>query len=464
MDTVLQDLRYALRTLKTSPGYTSVAVLALALGIGVTTAVFSVLNGVVLQPLRYDAAYRIYGVWERSEGGDYRQASYPTFLDWREQSDVFEALAFVRGRSTLMPGDEGARRVGSAFVSENFFNVLRGTTLLGRTFSDDEQRPGGPPVAVLTHALWHERFGGARSALGSTIRLDDASYIVVGILPPWFQFPDWAEVYLPLAVIASTDRILAQRGFHADSRVIVKVKPQVSVTQAQTAMAGIQQRLAAAYPAESRGWTGVELVSLFEEELRFGAVRPILTLLAGAVTLVLLLACANVANMSLVRAATRSREFAIRAALGAGRGRVARLLLSESAVLALTGGGLGVLGARVRSLRFFESGNDIPPINQRRYQNRFSAADSRFVNAELTLDHRAPGRFVSGTIICRYFAEDNREIGRAELNFRIEPSWAGSTNTRGWGAPEAGSWNPGRYLVACDDGRATVAQATFQMY
>jgi putative ABC transport system permease protein len=345
MDTVLHDLRYALRTLRKSPGYTSVAALVLAVGIGLNTAVFSVLNGVVLRPLRYESADRIYGIWERSERGDYRLASFPTFLDWRHQSDVFDALAFVRGRSTLMPGDDGARRVGSAFVSEDFFDVLRGTTLLGRTFADDEQRPGGPRVAVLTHALWQERFGGDRAAVGSTVRLDDATYTVVGILPPWFRFPDWAEVYLPLAVIASTDRILAQRGFHADSRVVVKVKPNVSVTQAQAAMAGIQARLATAYPAEQRGWTGVELVSLFEEELRFGAVRPILLLLAGAVALVLLLACANVANMSLVRAATRSRELAIRAALGAGRGRVARLLLSESALLASSGGALGLLFA-----------------------------------------------------------------------------------------------------------------------
>jgi putative ABC transport system permease protein len=345
MDTLLQDLRYALRSLRKSPGYTIVAVLALALGIGVNTAVFSVLDGVVLRPLRYEEADRLFGVWERSERSDYRLASYPTFLDWREQSDVFDALAFVRGRSTLMPGDEGARQVGSAFVSEEFFHVLRGAPLLGRTFSHDEQQPGGPRVAVLTHALWRERFGGDQGALGSTIRLDDASYTIVGILPPWFRFPDWAEVYLPLAVIASTDRMLTQRGFHADSRVIVKVKPNVSVTQAQAAMAGIQGRLATAYPTEQRGWIGVELVSLFEEELQFGAVRPILFLLAGAVTLVLLLACVNVANMSLVRAATRSRELAIRAALGAGRRRVARLLLSESALLALSGGALGLLFA-----------------------------------------------------------------------------------------------------------------------
>jgi putative ABC transport system permease protein len=345
MDSIIQDVRYALRSLRRSPGYTIVAVLALALGIGVNTAVFSVLNGVVLRPLRYEGADRIHMVWEASEGGDYRLASYPTFLDWREQSEVFEALAFVRGRSTLMPGEEGARQVGSAFVSEGFFDVLQAPPLLGRMFSDDEQRPGGPRVAILTHALWRERFGGDQAALGSPIRLNDVTYTVVGILPPWFRFPDWAEVYLPLAGIVSTDRMLAQRSFHADSRVIVKVKPNVSVPQAQAAIAGIQGRLATAYPAEQRGWTGVELVSLFEEELQFGAVRPILLLLAGAVTLVLFLACANVANMSLVRAATRSRELAIRAALGAGRRRVARLLLAESALLALGGGALGLLFA-----------------------------------------------------------------------------------------------------------------------
>src|SRR5918996_35518 len=343
MDTITQDLRYALRSLRRSPGYTTVAVLALALGIGVNTAVFSVLNGVVLQPLRYEDADRIYGVWERTEQGDYRLASYPTFLDWQEQSDVFEALAFIRGTSTLMPDEEGARRIGSAFVSEDFFEVLRGATLLGRTFLDDEQRPGGPRVAVLTYALWQERFGGDDAALGSAIRLNDVTYTVVGILPPWFRFPDWAEVYLPLAIILPTDRILEQRGFHADSRVTVKLKPDVSVAQAQAAMAPVQSRLATAYPAENRGWTQVELVSLFEQELRFGAVRPILFLLTAAVAVVLLLACANVANMSLVRAATRSRELAIRAALGAGRARVARLLLSESAVLALSGGALGLL-------------------------------------------------------------------------------------------------------------------------
>src|SRR6266550_1212610 len=343
MDTVLQDLRYAMRTLQRAPLFTIVAVLTLGLGIGATTVVFTILNGVVLRPLQYDASDRLFGIWEQNEQGEYRLGSYPAFRDWRAQSDVFEALAYIRGSSALMPGHDGARRVGAAFVSDEFFDVLRGPPLIGRLFSPDEQRPGGAPVAVLTHALWREAFGGDRSAIGSTIRLNEATYTVVGVLPDWFQFPSWGGVYLPLSTILSKDRILAQRGFHADSRIVAKLKPDVSIKQAQAAMAAIQSRLATAYPVENRGWTRVEFVSLFEEELRFGAVRPVLVLLAAAVAAVLLLACANVANMTLVRAARRSRELAIRAALGAGRGRVARLLLTEAILVVLGGGGLGLL-------------------------------------------------------------------------------------------------------------------------
>jgi putative ABC transport system permease protein len=341
-DAVLQDLRYALRTLQRAPLFALVAVLTLGLGIGATTVVFSILNGVVLRPLQYEASDRLFGIWEQSERGDYRLASYPTFRDWRAQSDVFEALAFIRGSSSLMPGNDGARRVGTAFVSEEFFDVLRGPPLLGRLFSPEERQPGSPRVAVLTYALWHEAFGGDRSAIGSTLRLNDGTYTVVGILPDWFRFPSWADVYVPLSTILPTDRILAQRGFHADSRTVALLKPGVSVQEAQVAMAGIQARLATAYPAENRGWTRVEFASLFEEELQFGAVRPILVLLAAAVAAVLLLAYANVANMTLVRAARRSRELAIRAALGAGRGRVARLLLTESSLLVLAGSALGL--------------------------------------------------------------------------------------------------------------------------
>src|SRR6266516_3548408 len=345
IDTILQDLRYALRTLQRAPLFTLVAVLTLGLGIGATTVVFTILNGVVLRPLQYEASDRLFGIWEQNEQGNYRLGSYPAFRDWRAQSEVFEALAYIRGSSALMPGHEGARRVGAAFVSDEFFDVLRGPPLLGRLCSPEEQRPGGAPVAVLTHALWHEAFGCDRSAIGSTIRLNEATYTVVGVLPDWFQFPSWAGVYLPLSTVLPTDRILAQRGFHADSRIVAKLKPDVSIKQAQAAMAAIQARLATAYPVENRGWTRVEFVSLFEEELQFGAVRPVLVLLAAAVAAVLLLACANVANMTLVRAARRSRELAIRAALGAGRGRVARLLLTEAILVVLAGAGLGLLVA-----------------------------------------------------------------------------------------------------------------------
>jgi predicted permease len=365
MDTILQDLRYALRTLGRTPVFTLIAVLTLATAIGANTVIFSVLNGVMLRPLQYDASDRLFGIWERSERGDYRLGSYPTFRDWHAQSNVFEALAYIRGSTSLIPASDGTRRVGTAFVSDEFFDVLKGPPLIGRLFSREEQRPGGPPVVVLTYELWRDVFGGDRAAVGSTIRLSGASYTIVGVLPAWFRFPSWADVYVPLTTILPTDRILAQRGFHADSRIVAKLKPHVSVKQAQGAMANIQARLATAYPADNRGWTQVELPSLFEEELRFGAVRPILILLSAAVATVLLLACANVANMSLVRAATRSREFAMRAALGAGRGRVARLLFTESAVLVLAGGAIGLLLAfwAIALLRAASPGG-LPRVNE----------------------------------------------------------------------------------------------------
>jgi putative ABC transport system permease protein len=343
MNDLLQDLRYAVRTLRRAPVFTLVAVLTLAVGIGANTVVFSVLNGVVLSPLKYEDSDRLFGIWERSERGDYRLGSYPTFKDWRAQSHVFDALAYIRGSSSLMPANDGSRQVGTAFVSDEFFNVLRGPPLVGRLFSPEEERPGGPRVALLTYELWRDAFGSDRAAVGSTIRLNDAAYTIVGVLPAWFRFPSWAGVYVPLGTIVGNDRILTQRGFHADSRIVAKLKPNVSPRQAQAAMASIQARLATAYPGENGGWTQVELASLFEEELRFGEVRPILILLSAAVATVLLLACANVANMSLVRAATRSRELAVRAALGAGRGRMARLLFTESAVLVVAGAVLGLL-------------------------------------------------------------------------------------------------------------------------
>jgi putative ABC transport system permease protein len=345
MDKLLQDLRYALRTLRHHLGFTTVAVLTLALGIGVNTAVFSVLNGVVLRPLRYTAADRLYTVFEKNERSDYRLASYPTFVDWRAQAEVFEGLAYVRGRTTSLRGDEGAARVLGAFVSDGFFDVLEGQPLLGRTFSDEEERPGGLRVAVLTYALWQQRFGGDRAILGSTITLDEGAYQIIGILPHWFRYPDWADVYLPLETIRGSDPALAQRGIHSDSRTVARLKSGLGVTDAHAAMATIQGRLAAAYPGENTNWTSIELVSLVEEVLGFGAVRPMLLVLGGAVVLVLLLACANLANMSLLRAATRSREFAVRAAIGAGRVRLAQLLLAETAVLVILGGSLGVLFA-----------------------------------------------------------------------------------------------------------------------
>src|SRR2546423_5078787 len=167
MDTLLQDLRYAVRTLRRTPVFTLIAVLTLATAIGANTVIFSVLNGVVLRPLQYDASDRLFGIWERSERGEYRLGSYPTFRDWRAQSSAFEALAYIRGSSSLMHANDGTRQVGTAFVSDEFFAVLKGPPLIGRLFSPEEQRPGGPPVAGLAYVPLRGVFGGRRAARGT---------------------------------------------------------------------------------------------------------------------------------------------------------------------------------------------------------------------------------------------------------------------------------------------------------
>ncbi|MGH7675913.1 MAG: ADOP family duplicated permease, partial [Gemmatimonadales bacterium] len=343
MDTLLQDIRYALRTLMRAPAFTAAAVATLALGIGANTAVFSVVNSVLLRPLPYDATNRVHLLVERHERGEFRLLSYPTFLDWQGQTDALDGLAFMRGTSALLRGGEGPMRVGAAFVSEGFFELLTGRPLHGRLFVPDDERPAGSHVAVITYDLWQRRFGGDPAVLGTAMSLDDGSYTIIGILPSGVRYPDWVDFYAPLAAIIATDSALHQRGLHADSRVVARLRAGVDTVQTRVALEGVAARLAAAYPKEHGGWTSVAMLPLREEVLGFGAVRPVLRLLQVAVMLVVLIVCANVASMALVRGATRSRELAIRSALGAGRARVVRQLLTEAGVLALSGGALGVL-------------------------------------------------------------------------------------------------------------------------
>ena len=344
METLLADLRYAVRTLRHSPAFTIAAVLTLALAIGSNTAVFSVVNGVLLRPLPFAEQDRLFMLAEQSRLGAFRPPSYPTFLDWRAQTSTFAGLAYVRGSGQRLRGAEGVESIVTSYVSAGFFNTLGESPLLGRLFTPDEERSGAQ-VAVLSYNLWQARFGGDPHIIGKALSLSDGVFTAIGVLPHDLAYPPWAteQLYTPIATVAATDRALSQRGFHADCRIIGRLKPGVTREQAKADLDGLARRQAAAYPEFSADWTSGALFPL-RDEILFN-VTPQLMVLVAAVGIVLLIACVNVANLTLARAGARGRELAIRAALGAGRGRVVRQLLAESAVLAAMGAALGVVAA-----------------------------------------------------------------------------------------------------------------------
>jgi predicted permease len=338
MDTLLQDLRYGLRMLRKSPGFTLVAAITLALGIGANTAIFSVVNGVLLRPLPYPDAGRLVMVYESTRDFRKNSIAYPNFLDWRRENHSFTGIAAFRGDDFILTGAGKPEHLSGEYVSASLFSVLGVRPLLGRGFLPQEDQQGAGGVVMLGYGLWQRRFGGTRSILGKSLTLNARSYTVVGVLGSDFRFRDQADVYVPLGQWSAIE--LNDRETHPGLHSVARLGPGVSLAAAQAAMSSIAGQLAKEYPKSNAGH-GVTVVEMKDELV--GYIKPTLLLLLGAVGFVLVIACANVANLLLARSTARQREFAIRAALGADRKRVVRQLLSESVLLSLAGGALGLL-------------------------------------------------------------------------------------------------------------------------
>jgi putative ABC transport system permease protein len=340
MNGLIQDFRYALRQLRKSPGFAAVAVITLALGIGFNTAIFSVVNAVLLRPLAFADASRLVRIWhvppEKSFPG---MTTFPVsaanYLDWERQTQVFDHMAIYSYHGFTVTGGDKAEQLSAGAVSSGFFATLGVQPILGRVLSPEEDQPGRSHVVVLSYRLWQDHFGGNPGVVGHDINLEGQPYLVAGVMPSNFQFPDFAKMWTPMAW---TDQERAVRGEH-HSIVIARLKPGVDLNRAQAEMNTISDRLQQQYPDDDKGWGAV--VVPMQQDL-VSDVRPALLVLLGAVAFVLLIACVNVANLALAKTFSRQKEIAIRTALGATSARILRQILTETVLLALSGGALGL--------------------------------------------------------------------------------------------------------------------------
>ena len=344
MTSPIQDAKYAVRLLLKSPGFALASILILALGIGANTAIFTVVNAVLLRPLPFRDSDRLVQIWHipppKSFPGMTRfSVSAANYLDWQNQNHSFEQMAIYSFAGFTFSNGDHPEALQGAAVSKDFFSVLRVQPILGRTFLREEDELGHGHVAILSNAMWKTHFGADPNIVGRDVTFDNQSYTVVGVMGPNFRVPDWAQVWKPMAW-TSAER--AVRGEH-HYMVVARLKPDVSVQQAQAEMTTISVRLEQQYPADDKGW-GALIIPLREQMV--GDVRPALLVLLGAVAFVLLIACANVANLTLAKTFARRKEIAIRSALGAGRGRILQQVLAETVLLSLVGGLAGLFIAK----------------------------------------------------------------------------------------------------------------------
>jgi predicted permease len=341
MTALSQDLRYAIRMFLKSSSFAAIAVLTLALGIGANTALFSVVNGVLLNPLPYPRSGELVAVYGKTPGFDQGPAVYLNFLDWQRDTQTLSSMAIYRNQDYNVTGTAEAERLSGYMISAGFFSTLGVQPILGRAFRSDDDQVGATPVVILGGGLWRRKFGSSPDVIGKSLTLNGTSYIVVGVIPPGFTlYGHDRDVYT--AIGQWNDPSFRDRRISVSAHVVGRLKPGVTLPLAKADMDVVARHLAAAFPVADKE-VGIQLVSMKDDIV--GSVQPFLLVLLAAVGFLLLIACANVANLLLARSMGRSREFAIRAALGAGNLRVIRQLLTESVLLAGLGGIIGLLFA-----------------------------------------------------------------------------------------------------------------------